>query len=135
MSPTHWEVTDVDDINLLNPLQILVSVCGQVRFCDSKIVSGVRLFGSSFRRASVGAVLLAVRYGKYWTRGLDDLSDRRARLALFRLGSTTPLGRTRRWVMGGRRSLSGKSADATHRLGKVGSKPLEACIDTEVGLT
>ena len=125
----------MDDINLLNPLQTLVPVCGQVRFYDSDSASEARPYWLDFWRTSVGAVLLAVHYGKYWTSGLDNLSDHRVRPDPFGLSSTAPLDPTFVRVAEERRSPLGRSTDAAHHLGRVGSRLLEGWIDTEVEFT
>jgi hypothetical protein len=78
MSSTHWEVTDVDGINALNPLQRLVSAYDQVAQRDPVgCLHGASRKGI-YGPISVGSVLLAMRYGKRGTRELDDLAHCRA---------------------------------------------------------
>lgn len=62
------------DIKVLNPLQTVVPACGQVHFCDLGDVGKVRLSSLIYRDASVGIVLLDMRYGKWGIRPLDKLS-------------------------------------------------------------
>ena len=62
------------DIDVLNPLQIVVPACGQVQACDSGAGRDATSSPSYYWTSSVGRVLLVVRYGKSRTRTLDDLS-------------------------------------------------------------
>lgn len=67
------------DIEILNPLQTeAVPACGRVRSRDLWNAGGVRSCGFIGRHASVGIILLDVRYGKRGTHELDDLAHRRA---------------------------------------------------------
>jgi hypothetical protein len=63
------------DITVLDPLQMLVPACGQLKLRDLDVAA---LDPLSFGGISVGAVLLAVRYGEQGPHELDDLSHRRA---------------------------------------------------------
>lgn len=73
MSTSHWEVTDVGYTIVLDPLQLAVPACGQVRFCDRVDGGSVRIGLISRWLYSVGSVLLAVRYVKWGTHELDNL--------------------------------------------------------------
>ena len=122
----------MDDINALNPLQMLASACGQVQSCDFGPGGCERpdsLMDGSF---SVGIVLLVVRYGKYGTGGLDALSQ----------GATTsPLPHRPLSGAVGALAWSRPGAgigEASHHLEGVDRRRAtfsEGWTDTEVGLT
>ena len=131
MSPTHWEVTDVGDISILNPLQTVVAACGQGRFCVRWDADKVRSSWVSSVYVPVRIVLLVVRYGKLGMRGLDGLSHRRAAWSPVRRGRngrvwTSRLGAGRARVVE-RTGLRGATIDEVRRF--------KGWIDTEVGLT
>src|SRR5258708_38738425 len=77
MSPSHWEVTEVDGINVLNPLPVLGRACGQVQFGESGYASNGRVGRPILGPISVGTALLAMRYGKQGAGRLDNLSQPR----------------------------------------------------------
>ena len=62
------------DIIILNPLQSLVATCARVPFRKPWDAGNVRRRMSFKGHASVGVMLLAVRNGKCWMRGLDNLA-------------------------------------------------------------
>ena len=90
MSPAHWEVTEVDDISVLNTLQTVVSACGQVQICDPGMSAAYGQSETDSGPISVGTVLLAMRYGKRGMSRLDNLSQLQGRT--FRSGEVATGG-------------------------------------------
>src|SRR6202035_128018 len=119
MSPTHWEVTDVGDINVLNLLQTIVPACGQVRFCERLDDGGVRIHVNSNGIISVGSVLLDVHFVKSRASRLDDLSHRASSPSPSPRRSSGGLWAGCERVLGGRR-LAPRRRDGRCALSWVG---------------